>query len=230
VSTSMDPPDDPNGRPAESDPTAPPPAAGFGSGPGNEYAPPPGTGYDAPPPAYGTPPAYGAPPAYGTPPPTGYDVAPAYGGGYGQPAPGYAPVAPYAEWPMRVGATLIDAACSFGILIVGVIIAAVLGKLSSTLGGLVFVLAYLAAIGFGVWQLVVQGQTGKTIGKKVLKISLIAESTGRPIGPGLSIGRAFVHVVDGIPCYLGYLWPLWDPKKQTFADKILHTVVLRAAG
>ncbi|MDQ1539752.1 MAG: hypothetical protein QOH29_478, partial [Actinomycetota bacterium] len=26
--------------------------------------------------------------------------------------------------------------------------------------------------------------------------------------------------------YLGYLWPLWDSKRQTFADKILKTVVV----
>jgi hypothetical protein len=26
--------------------------------------------------------------------------------------------------------------------------------------------------------------------------------------------------------YLGYLWPLWDAKRQTFADKICSTVVL----
>jgi hypothetical protein len=26
--------------------------------------------------------------------------------------------------------------------------------------------------------------------------------------------------------YLGYLWPLWDAKRQTFADEICSTVVL----
>jgi uncharacterized RDD family membrane protein YckC len=44
----------------------------------------------------------------------------------------------------------------------------------------------------------------------------------------LAIGRSFVHIIDGIPCYLGYLWPLWDAKKQTFADKIMGTVVVNA--
>jgi uncharacterized RDD family membrane protein YckC len=86
------------------------------------------------------------------------------------------------------------------------------------------------AFAFVVWQLVVQGQTGQTIGKRVLNIRLVAETTGQPVGPGLSIGRALLHVADSLPCYLGYLWPLWDVKKQTFADKIVHTVVLRHAG
>ena len=34
------------------------------------------------------------------------------------------------------------------------------------------------------------------------------------------------HVLDSLPCYLGYLWPLWDAKRQTFADKIMSTVVV----
>jgi hypothetical protein len=48
------------------------------------------------------------------------------------------------------------------------------------------------------------------------------------VGAGLSIGRYFVHVLDALPCYVGYLWPLVDEKKQTFADKILKTVVIKA--
>ncbi len=28
-------------------------------------------------------------------------------------------------------------------------------------------------------------------------------------------------------CYLGYLWPLWDKKKQTFADKIFGTYSIK---
>ncbi|WUN50496.1 RDD family protein [Streptomyces sp. NBC_00306] len=34
-------------------------------------------------------------------------------------------------------------------------------------------------------------------------------------------------VPDSIACYLGWLWPLWDAKKQTFADKVCNTVVVK---
>ena len=48
------------------------------------------------------------------------------------------------------------------------------------------------------------------------------------VGAGLSVGRYFVHVIDSVPCIpLGYLWPLWDAKKQTFADKVLGTLVIK---
>lgn len=82
-------------------------------------------------------------------------------------------------------------------------------------------------LGFFFWQLVVQGNTGQTIGKKQMKIKLLREQDGQVVGSGLSIGRYFVHVLDSLPLYLGYLWPLWDDKRQTFADKILHTVVIK---
>ena len=36
--------------------------------------------------------------------------------------------------------------------------------------------------------------------------------------------RQIAHYVDQFVCYLGYLWPLWDDKRQTLADKIMGTV------
>ena len=38
--------------------------------------------------------------------------------------------------------------------------------------------------------------------------------------------RQLAHLLDGFLCNLGYLWPIWDAKKQTFADKIMGTLVI----
>ena len=38
--------------------------------------------------------------------------------------------------------------------------------------------------------------------------------------------RQLCHYIDGI-LYLGYLWPLWDYKRQTFSDKIMTTLVIK---
>ena len=35
-------------------------------------------------------------------------------------------------------------------------------------------------------------------------------------------------MIDGIPCYLGYLWPLWDKENRTLTDMILDTRVYKA--
>jgi RDD family len=36
--------------------------------------------------------------------------------------------------------------------------------------------------------------------------------------------RQIAHIVDTLICYIGYLFPLWDSKRQTVADKIMTTV------
>lgn len=89
------------------------------------------------------------------------------------------------------------------------------------------VVGFLIAVAFGVWNLCIrQGRTGQSLGKSNLGLRLVKESTGQPMGAGLSFVRQLAHYVDGL-CYIGYLWPLWDAKRQTFADKIMSTVVIR---
>jgi uncharacterized RDD family membrane protein YckC len=71
-----------------------------------------------------------------------------------------------------------------------------------------------------------QGRTGYTFGKTVVGIKLVGERSKAPIGGLLAFVRQLAHIVDGLICNLGYLWPLWDAKKQTFADKIMGTLVI----
>ena len=54
------------------------------------------------------------------------------------------------------------------------------------------------------------------------------ELTDAPIGPMNAFVRDLVHILDGM-AYVGYLWPLWDDRRQTFADKIVRTVVINAS-
>jgi uncharacterized RDD family membrane protein YckC len=163
---------------------------------------PPPTGADAPPAGYGT-----APP----PPP---------GGGYGQPmgyGTGAAAVGNYADWPKRAYGYLIDYAGPYLVALI------VYYGINKGLGSL----AFLAAIAWGIYNAYLAGKTGQSYGKKVAGTRLISEATGAPIGGGMGIGRFFLHIVDSIPCVpVGFLWPLWDSKRQTFADKILKTVVV----
>ncbi|CAN5793884.1 hypothetical protein BH09ACT7_BH09ACT7_38280 [soil metagenome] len=101
----------------------------------------------------------------------------------------------------------------------------------SPVGLIVAVLAYLAALAFGIWNYGYrQGTTGSSIGKSVMKFKVVSEKTWQPIGFGLSIVRQLAHVLDSALCYLGYLFPLWDSKRQTFADKIMTTVCVPLTG
>jgi uncharacterized RDD family membrane protein YckC len=69
-----------------------------------------------------------------------------------------------------------------------------------------------------------QGKSGQSIGKSVLKFKVVSEKTWQPIGFWPSLARQLAHYVDQLICYIGYLWPLWDDKRQTLADMIMSTV------
>jgi uncharacterized RDD family membrane protein YckC len=151
----------------------------------------------------------------------------------------------YAHWGKRVGARLLDTLLAFVSclpLLIGTVVLfststttvtddgidhAEVSSGDNTLGVIVFVVGLLIAIGFNVWNDIIrQGRTGCTLGKSAVGITVIKESTGRPTGAWLALGRQILHAVDGALFYLGYLWPLWDRKRQTFADKIVETVVV----
>ena len=190
-------------------------------------------------------------PGYGYPqqPPTdpyGQQQAP----GYDQPPPyGYDPYAnqaltpnAYANWGTRVVAYIVDS------IIIG-IIPGILDianastakaatcttnpttyAVSCTGGssfGILGALAILIGLAGFLYFCYMEGTTGQTVGKKMVNITLVREQDGQPIGFGLAVVRKIAHVLDSIVCCVGYLWPLWDAKKQTFADKIMTTVVVK---
>ncbi len=187
-------------------------------------------------------------PAYGQP---GY-VPPAQGQNpYGQNPYGQSPYGQspspygqsYAHWISRVGAYVIDALLGsvaalplwigYGILVASLdTTTAADGTVTTTSsaggGPLVLILVgVVTSLAFWIWNSCLRaGRTGYSIGKGVVGIRLVSASSGLPIGAGMAFLRQILHVVDSLPCYLGYLWPLWDAKRQTFADKILSTVVI----
>lgn len=133
----------------------------------------------------------------------------------------------YADWSQRALGFLIDTAILVGGMIVVYLVATILHLINYQLGELVKLAGYLAVIALTLRnQVIVQGSTGQSIGKKQIGIKLILEQSGRPPGVGLTFVRGIAHFLDGI-CVIGYLWPLWDEKKQTFADKIMTSIVVR---
>jgi uncharacterized RDD family membrane protein YckC len=69
-----------------------------------------------------------------------------------------------------------------------------------------------------------QGATGSSIGKSVMRFQVVDGRTWRPIGFTASVLRQFVHLVDAVVCFVGFLVPLWDARRQTLADKLMNTV------
>ncbi len=204
------------------------------------------TDQPSPQPGDADPPSSSPPP----PPPGGeYPPPPPRAGGYAPPPPGPAirglPPQAYTPWFTRVGAYIVDSLPFAGILGVGWLIlqntaeTACLTSVSSynvdqicataysSVGVTVMWGAVLVGLIYLVWNYGYrQGTTGSSIGKSVLKFKVVSENTGQPLGFGLSVLRQIAHLIDAVICYIGYLFPLWDAKRQTLADKIMSTVCL----
>jgi uncharacterized RDD family membrane protein YckC len=121
-----------------------------------------------------------------------------------------------AEWPQRALGALID----WGIPMVVSMIGGVIGGLI----GSIFSLAALAAMIYNTGYLA--GTTGYSYGRKIAGTKLVSEKTLQPIGFGMAVGRYFVHCLDGAILMIGFLFPLFTPKKQTIADMLMGTLVL----
>ncbi|MGI9161326.1 MAG: RDD family protein [Mycobacterium sp.] len=186
------------------------------------------------------------PPPGNFPPPGGYPPPGYQAGGYYPPAPaGILPREAYTPWITRVLAYIVDSVPVALLVGIGQVVMfstaenecisdssdsgfnAVCTSQPTGVGlGISLVLSVLAAI-FAIWNFGYrQGTSGSSIGKSVMKFKVVSEKTGQPIGFGLSIVRQLAHIVDSLICYIGYLFPLWDAKRQTIADKIMSTVCL----
>lgn len=98
---------------------------------------------------------------------------------------------------------------------------------ASTIGQLAVTITSILVLAYVIWNYGYrQGTTGSSIGKSMLKFKVVSEKNGQPIGFGMSIVRQLAHIVDAAICYIGYLFPLWDAKRQTIADKLISTVCL----
>ena len=129
-----------------------------------------------------------------------------------------ADVGQFADWGTRFAGYLIDSLMIIAVSIVGNI----LGQTAQGLS----ILFSLASFGLSIWFAIQVGATGASPGMRVMGLKCVNKHTGQPIGGGLGVVRAIAHFVDAIICYVGFLFPLWDKKRQTLADKIMTTVVI----
>lgn len=195
-------------------------------------------------------------PALSTPGPT---RAPVYGPAthrygeappatYGSPAPVSRPVEQrdHAQWARRVPGFLLDFAPAILAIVPLAVayvmfLAAVLRVPTGTeslLGDLSGIVAWIAvggilavaALGWVIYnRWLIAGRTGQSLGKRISGLRLIGDETAEPIGSLNAFTRDLVHILD-LVVLIGFLWPLWDDKRQTFADMLMQTVVTDERG
>ncbi|WP_218397287.1 RDD family protein [Alteromonas lipotrueae] len=83
-----------------------------------------------------------------------------------------------------------------------------------------YVLPLIATILFWVYK-------SATPGKMVLNVKVVHAKTGSAPTIRQSIIRYIGYYVSIFPLGLGFLWVLWDTKKQGWHDKMAGTVVIR---
>ncbi len=217
-----------------------PPPPGY-----QQQPPPPGYQQQPPPPGYQQqpPPYQQQPPGYGQQPPPGYQPyqqQPGFGPG-GTPAAQFGEIAGFG---IRLGGYILDVILygllSMVFLVPGIfLIVNDIDENCVTIDGTLFcngeegggIAAGIALMIVGVLLVVFiyimqVAKSGQTWGRKIVGIKVIKEQDGTPPGWGKALGRSlFAAFISAQIFYIGYLWMLWDDKKQTLHDKVAGTHV-----
>jgi uncharacterized RDD family membrane protein YckC len=122
----------------------------------------------------------------------------------------------------RLLAYLIDLFWLFPLFLVLMLVASLVNGGTMSAGGelMANIIAALVVITF--WA-----QHGATPGKRVLGLVIVDAATGGPVPIGRLVLRYVGYVVSAIPFCLGYLWMIWDARKQGWHDKMAGTLVVR---
>lgn len=70
----------------------------------------------------------------------------------------------------------------------------------------------------------VTANSGQSAPHRLLHLQ-VYDSTGAPASRKQLLLRDVAHLIDFGSLGLGFVWPLWDKRRQTFADKIANTQV-----
>jgi Mce-associated membrane protein len=65
---------------------------------------------------------------------------------------------------------------------------------------------------------------GWSLGRALFGIEVVRPD-GAAVGVGRLMSREVAHLLDTLSVFVGWLWPLWDSRRRTFADLLLGTEV-----
>jgi Mce-associated membrane protein len=133
-----------------------------------------------------------------------------------------------AGWWARAGAFAIDV-----LLGAGLVAAALMTGWSAPPRGwlwwLCMIIAAVTVVAIGANRLLLPANTGWSLGRAVFGIAVV-DRDGDVVGtPRLAL-RDLAHLVDTVPLFLGWLWPLIDRRGRTFADILVGTEVREQTG
>jgi Mce-associated membrane protein len=134
-----------------------------------------------------------------------------------------APEQPAASWLARAGAFSIDVL--LGVAVIATM--AVLALSAPWRGWLWWVFTAVAALTLlliAVNRLLLPTMTGWSLGRALFGIA-VRKRDDSPVGLTRLAVRDGAHLLDTAAVFVGWLWPLWDRRRRTFADLLLRTEV-----
>ncbi|MGV0788053.1 RDD family protein [Mycolicibacterium sp. XJ2] len=130
---------------------------------------------------------------------------------------------PTAPWSARVGAFAVDVLIGLAVVTTLALVSLTAPQRSPLWWG------YLVAMGvvvlaMAVNRLVLPTVLGFSLGRAVFGIAVRKRDGSRP-GVWRLLVRDIAHLLDTAALFMGWLWPLWDRRRRTFADLLLRTEV-----
>jgi uncharacterized RDD family membrane protein YckC len=112
-----------------------------------------------------------------------------------------------------------------GAVVDGILLGIVNAILGIVLGEIAYAVDWVVSAGYFTFF---HGRTGQTPGNAALGLKVVDLRSGRavPIGYPRAFGRWVVSIASFLVIFVGYLWMLWDPEKQTWHDKAVGSVVV----
>lgn len=130
----------------------------------------------------------------------------------------------YAPWGLRAAAIALDVLPGVAVVVTMAILA-----LAAPNGGLTWwvyiATAIVAASATLANRCVLPSLLGWSVGRAVVGIRVVRAKDGAVPGVLTLVLRDLAHLLDTAAAFVGWLWPLWDRRRRTFADLLLRTVV-----
>jgi uncharacterized RDD family membrane protein YckC len=161
----------------------------------------------------------------------------------GYPVPAFAAGKTYGGFWIRLVARIVDGIIiSVPLAVIFIIFAVLAGGIASQtnntdqnaqaavglgLVGVWLLIATLATIGTVIYFVYFWGTSGSTLGMRIFNLRVVDADTGAPIGIARAIVRYLMAIVNGLACYIGWIWVAFDPRKQGWHDKVANSIVLQ---
>ena len=137
--------------------------------------------------------------------------------------PKAARVRPGAPWHLRAWAFVVDVlpgvavVATMALVFMTVPVRGVWWWVCAVVAGLVILLVLVN-------RLLLPTVVGWSLGRANVNIAVFRRD-GTAVGPWRLLVRELAHLLDTTSLFLGWLWPLWDRRRRTFADLLLRTEV-----